>query len=966
MRNVICTIWLLFFGSVLCGAQDLDNLKLQLPQSQSDFERMVLLGSIAEEYENVQQDSAIIYYEKALDLANRIEDDIRFCEYSISQSILYNQFQQFEKSDSILRIAEALLDENSSPEISAKIYMNRGIAQAGLDIDNDFEYLDKALDIAEENADLASIIPEVLIEKGGAYFRRGEVEKSSESILEAIEYFKADERWQNIAVSYLNLAINNLGLKDYDRALEHGEQGLKYAELSEVEVYKAHANMVLTAANSELGNHEKAVQYGEEALTLWTNLGSSYQVAMSQRFVGKAKKEMSNVDESISHLEEAVNAFETLDDPTQILFSLLELSHAYALVGQKRKSQELVSRAEEKFAEAKEYTFSEFELYKLFEETYIENENFEKAYLYRNKHDVLKDSIFKEDRLAKYAELETEFEVKEKDAALKIQEAQLSRQKTVTWAIGMISGLLLIISFLIYRNLQSRKRLNQELIKLDETKSRFFANLSHELRTPLTLIIGPLEKALSQTKTGSAQSRDISTALTNSNQLLSLVNEIMDLSKLENSKLELQKSHVDLYKLTERIFSAFESMAEIKKVHMRFNYELDKNLTAYIDIPKYEKILNNLISNAIKFTPSDGEVELSVRKSNDERVEVLVRDSGKGIDADEISKIFDRYYQVKEFEEVKGGTGIGLALSKELTTLHGGELTVESELGKGSTFKVLIPLELEESKIKASLVSSEEEGKSTYEPILALGERKNILVIDDHESMRGYLKDILDPFFNVSFAVDGKDALEKLATGSYDAITCDVMMPRMNGFEFLKSVRSGEMKTHIPIVLLTARNLEEDKLKGLSLGTDDYITKPFNAKELVARLQNLISQKVARDESSSVDVKEVENIHDQTLKKVESLILSNIENSSYDVSDLAQDMHYSNRQLSRILKKLSGLSTNQFIREIKLRKAYQLIKSRQYATISEVRHAVGIPHASYFTKEFERRFGLKPSEVSPY
>ena len=253
-----------------------------------------------------------------------------------------------------------------------------------------------------------------------------------------------------------------------------------------------------------------------------------------------------------------------------------------------------------------------------------------------------------------------------------------------------------------------------------------------------------------------------------------------------------------------------------------------------------------------------------------------------------------------------------------------------------------------------------------YEPILALGERKNILVIDDHESMRGYLKDILDPFFNVSFAVDGKDALEKLATDSYDAITCDVMMPRMNGFEFLKSVRSGEMKTHIPIVLLTARNLEEDKLKGLSLGTDDYITKPFIAKELVARLQNLISQKVARDESNSVDVKEVENIDDQTLKKVESFILSNIENSSYDVSDLAQDMHYSNRQLSRILKKLSGLSTNQFIREIKLRKAYQLIKSRQYATISEVRHAVGIPHASYFTKEFERRFGLKPSEVSPY
>ena len=229
--------------------------------------------------------------------------------------------------------------------------------------------------------------------------------------------------------------------------------------------------------------------------------------------------------------------------------------------------------------------------------------------------------------------------------------------------------------------------------------------------------------------------------------------------------------------------------------------------------------------------------------------------------------------------------------------------------------------------------------------------------------MRTYLKDILSPHYKLTFAHDGIEALEKTELEQFDAITCDVMMPRMDGFEFLKTLRSREMKTHVPVILLTARTLEEDKLLGLRLGTDDYITKPFNTKELVARIENLIRNKASREEENVDEVEELESADLKLLKAAEEYIATNISNEKYGVNELAADMNYSNRQLSRIVKKLTGFSSNQFIREIRLQKAHHLLSHKKYATISEVRFAVGIPHASYFSREFERRFGLKPSEV---
>lgn len=625
---------------------------------------------------------------------------------------------------------------------------------------------------------------------------------------------------------------------------------------------------------------------------------------------------------------------------------------------------------------------------------HLKRGNQEAALKYFEQHLGFADSIYSTENQTQAAAFNARFENEAKEKEIIQQQLQIERQQSNQTKIllgGGVLVLLLLTAFQWYSNRQKRKKQEAELAlelqkseaerfkQLDGLKTKFFANISHELRTPLTLIMSPLEDAISKLKNKPLE-ENLILAHSNSKKLLNLVNEILDLSKLEAGKLELHETAVNLNQLTRRIFYSFQSLAQLRKIDLVFKNGLSEELNVKLDVDKFEKLLNNLISNAIKYSKTGGEVELRVASSGlsvGEGVVLSVRDSGEGIPEEDLPKIFDRYYQSSS-GKLMGGTGIGLALSRELAQLFGGDLSVESTLGQGSTFRFQLPIQ----KLETAISSTKEEStaleqisgaigktETSYKPIL-FGERKpQILIVEDNIEMSNFLQKILSPYYDCQRAFDGKEALEMIDKDSFDLITSDVMMPEMDGFEFRETMNQDLDHSLTPFVMLTARALEADKLKGFQLGVDDYITKPFSSKELLARIDNLLRNKLERDKwqkenaVETADLAMGETVDVQMLKQAEQVVLDNLDLPEFKVADLAKNVGYSQRQLSRIIKKLTGFSPVGFILEIRLQKAYQFLENRQFLTVSEVRYEVGIESASYFTTKFKERFGKSPKEL---
>jgi signal transduction histidine kinase/DNA-binding response OmpR family regulator len=601
--------------------------------------------------------------------------------------------------------------------------------------------------------------------------------------------------------------------------------------------------------------------------------------------------------------------------------------------------------------------------------------NFKQAHHYMEQHRVSVDSLFARQKLKIIQEVEAEFKTKEQAAELELKETQLARQRTFVIASSLLALVLLGFGIFAYRTAQRRQHTNallqeqsEQLKSLDKAKSRFFANISHELRTPLTLIIAPLDNALKRVKDKFIKD-DLKLAHSNSKKLLSLVNEILDLTKLESGQMRLNESSIPLEGFLKRILFSYHSLANIRGFMLSFQYYLDHDLVVKTDAAKLEKIINNLLSNAFKYSNAGGVITLKVAAKDQQQMKISIQDQGKGIAADELNRIFDRFYQVESKDEpLQGGTGIGLSLARELAEALGGTLEVESALDKGTTFTVIIPLVkgILKSVEQPEIIESTPE-IAAYSPVSFNAKESHILIVEDNPEMSKFLTQMLSPHYQCTTAADGKKALKMLQSRSFDLITSDVMMPNMDGFTLLKSVRDLQNSQSTPFILLTARSLEEDKLKGLRLGVDDYITKPFSTNQLIARINNLLTNQQKR-QSWAAEQKATTNepplsAEQEMLKKAEQFVIKNISNPQYRVENLASDMSYSRRQLSRIIQKMTGLTPVEFIREIRLLKAYQMLEQRQYLTISEVRFEVGFENASYFTKVFTKRFGVKPSEV---
>ncbi|HYF30869.1 MAG TPA: ATP-binding protein [Chitinophagaceae bacterium] len=554
------------------------------------------------------------------------------------------------------------------------------------------------------------------------------------------------------------------------------------------------------------------------------------------------------------------------------------------------------------------------------------------------------------------------------------------------WQTGQYGQLIIYCFGLAYKvRLNEQARAEADHIRdLDEIKSRFFANISHEFRTPLTLIRGPLqqieEQASAKAKhdaTVSVSWHKISTMRRHTDRLLELVNQLLDLSRLDSGKMRLQVSKGEVIQTLRALAASFESMAERKQIHYHMHFP-EQSQIAYYDRDKLEKIVTNLLGNAFKYTPEKGSVSLIVQ-TDEKRLRLSVEDSGPGIAKKELDKVFDRFYQAEGNEDK--GTGIGLALVKELTDLYRGQISVSSDPGKGSRFRVSLPIDAASFKQEELIYASEADQDTEIVYIndnagdvpagwhVQLGaDLPLLLIIEDNTDLRNLIIEIVQHEYRVIQATNGKEGYELAVREVPDIIISDVMMPLMDGFTLAEKIKKDECTSHIPIILLTAKASQSHRIAGLETGADDYLTKPFDYKELLARLRNLLNQRklLRRKFAGELIVKPAEisvNSADENfLNKVMQAIETNMGEEDFGVEELSRAVAMSRSQLHRKLVALTGQSPSEILRNTRLLRAKELLQKKA-GTPSEVAFRVGFSSHTYFSKCFKEEFGISPSEV---
>lgn len=539
------------------------------------------------------------------------------------------------------------------------------------------------------------------------------------------------------------------------------------------------------------------------------------------------------------------------------------------------------------------------------------------------------------------------------------------------------------------------KRLNEEVLELTHSRLVFFTNISHELRTPLTLIADPVEMLLEDTGIKGKSRELLKMVQRNALALQQLVSNILDFRKIQNGKMELKLYRFDIVKTLAMWVGDFQLTAERKQIRLHLDVDDLKGSHEMIaDQEKISRIVFNLLSNALKYTPAGGEIFVSL-KDEGANLRLDVKDTGKGISQDEADKIFERFFQAKG---AASGTGIGLALVKSFVELHHGEARVESELGKGSDFIVVIPREQEGDSqvihndvdiVDNSVNASAPTGKNVVdESVLQYiddGDRSRgkvqqlvsentnrptVLVIDDNTDIRQYERTLLQDEYVVLEAADGKEGLAVALKEVPDLVICDVMMPVMDGLELTEQLKTNTATSHIPVIMLTAKNLEEHRAEGYEHGADSYITKPFHSKVLLARIENLLRQRQllknlyqgSKEAEKEISEAHLEDRDRQFLKQLQAIIQKNLSDSEFGVEDMGQQIGLSRVQLYRKVKAMTGSSVVDLLRKARLAKARRLLETRSMS-VSEVAYEVGFSAPSYFTKCFKEEYGMLPGDV---
>ncbi len=905
---------------------------------------------------------AAIDFEKCLEIFESIHDQQGLAHAHSNFGMLYEYEGKFEAAltaySRSLEIINRLGLENT--RITMNLYIDLGIIYSHLNFfERSLGYYLKGLSIAESKNDQLSQA-KVYNGIGILYNEQG---KNPEAL---IHYQKSLDRYKLADIKMrIGLLMNNIGVAHTD--LNNLNQALSF-HLRSLSMRKSEGNRSDIAQSMRnigevyqlQGYHEKAISFYKQALETEP---AGWNQAIVFRNLGEIHTQQKRYGSGEDYLKKALALEQTLE----------------SIDGQMDVHKALST------------------LYELKNDPHLALVNFKKYSAY-------KDSLLntKENDQFKALQIIYETALKEEQLANKQQELDiLQQQKKIdlfwrnVFFIGSVLLILVILFVYIYfksrsaqkqKLLEAQTKLNDQLSEIDTMKSQFFANISHEFRTPLTLILGPLDNLIAKSKDQN-DLHQLALMRTNASKLHQLINQLLELSKIDNGKLTLKASNNDIVGLAKGIFYSFQSLSNHHQISQVFACG-ENQIFMFYDPEKMERILMNILSNAFKFTKAKGKVSISISRKqvdNVDGVAMVIEDSGIGIEKGHLPYIFDRFYQVnksdiREFE----GTGIGLALTKELTVLHHGSIHVESQPNKGTSFQLWFPSgnahlsqgettafsqDLSHSNTEPGIILTTEtvENTDNFQTLLEKKDKPILLIVEDHQDLRNFIKDIFTESYNIIEANHGQQGLELALKYTPDLIISDIMMPIKNGYELCKQLKSDIQTSHIPIILLTAKSDETDRLKGLNVEADDYLTKPFNAKELKARVKNLIAtrKKLQAFFASSVMIKPktlpLNSMEEVFLQQLMEHMEMQVGNETFSVEQLSELMGMSRVHLHRKMQSIMNCTPSNFIQRFRLERATDLL-SKNTGTIAEISYAVGFSSPAYFAKCFKDLYGYTPKQ----
>ena len=543
------------------------------------------------------------------------------------------------------------------------------------------------------------------------------------------------------------------------------------------------------------------------------------------------------------------------------------------------------------------------------------------------------------------------------------------------WAV--IIGFFIVVVMVTYnrgqklrQSLEYEKRRNNDIELLNQSKLRFFTNISHEIRTPLTVVISQIENLMYSKEFTPSLYNKVLSIYKNSVHLKELISELLEFRKQEQGELQIKVAPHDIIKLVKEFYLVFEEYAKMRNISLTMETESDR-LEVWYDQSQFQKVLRNLLANALKYTEPGGAINIFIGLSGTNMV-LSVSDTGCGMSQEEKENIFKQFYRVDKIESrVQDGTGIGLAIVKGIVELHKGTVSVESIEGKGSSFKVTLPLGY--SHFTDDQIAVKEDSSVPLPLVHDMNDSVNeeskeytMLVVDDNEAVRKLLEEIFSPFYKLIVASDGAQAWEECLSKLPDIVVTDVLMPKMNGTDLCRKIKTDVATCHIPVVLLTARVDVEHNIEGVLMGADDYIAKPFDTRLLVSRCNNLVNsrkmlqEKFSRQPDLSSKVLATNSLDKEMMDRVTSVIERNLDNPDFNITMFAHEMAMSRTNLFAKIKAITGQTPNEFIMTLRLKKAAFMLKNNPELSIAEIADRTGFASSNYFSKCFNDLYHVRP------
>jgi signal transduction histidine kinase/DNA-binding response OmpR family regulator len=847
-------------------------------------------------------------------------------------------------------------------------------------------------------------------------------ENDKERINFAMKLAESNADLGALSISYYQIGEVFYGQKKYRLALTYFTKALEIKDSKDLE-FESCLNNFIGSIYLELGNDNLALAYTLKGFKDAWDIGYEQQIATSFRLLGGIYKLQGKYEKAIAHyrMSYKVNCYNCLKIESH--GSFIGIADSYMKLNQQEKALDYYKQSLSLAESSKSYPeqivsnlkignffksinkstsesyylkafqlsrkINDYSLIKAVADTLTSiarnKKNYAAAFNYLNISKEMNDSMQMNEQMSITEEWKTRFEFEKLDNENRAKITELAKERSLRKASITISVLMVfvvIIIFISYRRkrndnklLVSQKaeieKISQQLHESDQAKLRFFTNISHELRTPLSLTIAPLSK-LWKKEENEENKNEMAVILRNSRKLQDQISQLLDIAKIDKASLVLDLKMHDFNQQLIFVASMFNSLAEEKKIEYSIN-TFPGEIKFLYDSKYMEQIINNLLSNALKFTSQNGIVRISSEIEN-EKVILKIFDTGIGIPADSLEKVFDRFYQTdasltRRFD----GSGIGLALVKELVKLHNGTISVKSEFEKWTEFTVTFPMvkgpDHNETEVYQPLtntdiiVSNEISRKIDGSKKL----REKILLVEDNTDLRNYLNKSLSSDYIIIEAINGTEGIKTAKREIPDIIISDVMMPETDGYQLTSAIRAQIETCHIPIILLTAKAERESKIEGLERGADDYINKPFDEEEIHLKVKNILNgrqklhEKFKIQNLASPSEISIHSMDDQFILKLVGIIEKEISNALLDVEYLSKNIGLSRQQLYRKLKAITGLTPVEFMRSIRIKRAAQLIQQKA-ATISEIAFMTGFENLSHFAKRFKEEYGQLPSE----